>query len=111
MKTSHIIVFGLLLAGCASVHHAAWLNGEQAGAAAMQLANSKAFTLYHRQPFIDGPAAQRVAGHWFWRVRQGYGQGDIEATVELAMDGSTNSVQLQLFDSRELLLYRQREMP
>jgi hypothetical protein len=66
----------------------------------MRLANDKASTLYQHQPFVAGQSAQFVAGHWLWVARQGFGRGDIQATVELAADGSTNNVDLQLFDSQ-----------
>jgi hypothetical protein len=69
----------------------------------MRLANDKAVTLYQHQPFVAGQPAQFVAGHWHWAARQGFGRGDIQATVELAADGSTNSVGLQLFDSQNIL--------
>ena len=62
----------------------------------MRLANDKVATLYHSQPFVAGQPAQFVAGHWLWVARQGFGHGDIQATVELALDGSTNKVDLQL---------------
>ena len=77
------------------------LTSEQATTAAIRLANDKAYALYQHQPFADGRPARIVAGHWLWAVRQGYGNGDIQATVELALDGSTNSVDLQLLDSLE----------
>jgi len=74
----------------------------------MRLANDKAFTLYHCQPFRDGQPARFVSGHWVWVTQQGFGHSDFQATVELATDGSTNNVDLQLFDSQnQLLLQRQ----
>jgi uncharacterized protein YcfL len=47
MKTSFIIIFTLLLVGCASTRQSASLTAEQAKTVAMRLANDKAFTLYH----------------------------------------------------------------
>jgi hypothetical protein len=89
MKTSRIILFALLLAGCTSTHQTASLTADQAKAAALRLANEKAAVSFHSQPFHDGQPAVLVAGHWTWRQLS---PGDLEATVELASDGSTNSV-------------------
>jgi hypothetical protein len=100
MKTSCSIIFAFLLAGCASTYQSASLDGNQAASVALRLANDKASRLYRHQPFADGQPAQFVAGHWLWVERQGFGRGDIQATVELAADGSTNNVDLQLFDSQ-----------
>jgi hypothetical protein len=100
MKTSRIILFALLLVGCTSTHQTVSLTADQAKAVAIRLANEKAAVTYHSQPFHDGQPPSFVAGHWVWRH---LGTGDIEATVELAADGSTNSVALnQLVDK---LLY------
>jgi hypothetical protein len=76
------------------------LTAEQAQTVAMRLANDKASTLYHCQPFRDGQPARFVTGQWVWVNLQGFGHGDIQATVELAADGSTNSVDLKLLDSQ-----------
>src|ERR1039457_5061082 len=89
MKTSRIFFVALLLVGCTSTHQTASLTANQAKAVAIRLANEKADTTYHSQPFDDGQPPSFVAGHWTWRQ---LGTGDIEATVELAADGSTNSV-------------------
>jgi hypothetical protein len=102
MKTSCVIIFTLLLVGCASTRQNASLTAEQAKTVAMRLANDKAFTLYHCQPFRDGQPARFVAGHWIWVELQGFGNSDIQATVELAADGSTRNVNLQLLNSQEL---------
>jgi hypothetical protein len=97
MRTSCIIGFILLLAGCtATVQRSAGLTAEQAQALAVQLASDKASALYHCQPFKSGEPARFVKGHWVWVGLQGYGQGDIQATVELAADGATNSVDFKL---------------
>jgi hypothetical protein len=101
MKTSRLILFALLLAGCTSTRQTASLTADQAKAVALQLANDKASSIYHCQPFRDGQPARVVAGHWVWTEQRGYGQGDIQAIVELAMDGSTHSVDVQLLDNRE----------
>ena len=97
----------LLLVGCAGTHPGATLTAPAARLAAIRLANDQAFTVYHCQPFQAGPAAQFVNGRWLWVRSQGFGLGDIQATVELAADGSTNQVKLQLFDSRDQLSMRQ----
>jgi hypothetical protein len=106
MKTSLILVLAFILVGCESSRQSASLTTEQATTTAIRLANDKASTLYQHQPFVAGQPAQFVAGHWLWVARQGFGRSDIQATVELAADGSTNSVSLQLFDSQN-----QMQMP
>jgi hypothetical protein len=96
MKTARIILVALLLVGCTSTHQTVALTADQAKAVTIRLANEKAAATYHSQPFHDGQPPSFVAGHWTWRQ---LGTGDIEATVELAADGSTNSVTLnQLAD-------------
>jgi hypothetical protein len=100
MKTSLVVVLAFILVGCESSRQSASLTTQQATTTAMRLANDKASTLYQHQPFVAGQSAQFVAGHWLWVARQGFGRGDIQATVELAADGSTNNVDLQLFDSQ-----------
>jgi hypothetical protein len=103
MKTSLVVVLVFILIGCKSSRQSASLTTEQATTTAMRLANDKASTLYQHQPFVAGQPAQFVAGHWLWVAQQGFGRGDIQATVELAADGSTNSVDLQLFESQNIL--------
>jgi uncharacterized protein YcfL len=100
MKTSLVVVLAFILIGCKSSRQSAALTAEQATTVAIRLANDKASTLYQHQPFVAGQPAQFVAGHWLWVARQGFGRGDIQATVEVAMDGSTNHVDLQMFDSQ-----------
>lgn len=102
MKISPILVLAFILVGCESSRRGVSLTTEQATTTAMRLANDKASTLYQHQPFVAGQSAQFVAGHWLWVARQGFGHSDIQARVELAMDGSTNNVDLQLFDSQNL---------
>jgi hypothetical protein len=103
MKQSLFLVLVFILVGCESSRQSASLTPEQATATAIRLANDKASTLYQHRPFVAGQPAQSVAGHWLWVARQGFGHGDIQATVELAMDGSTNNVELQLFYSQNLM--------
>lgn len=104
MKTSGIIIFAFLLVGCASTHQSASLTAVQAQIVALRLANDKASTFYHRQPFHDGQPARFVADHWVWTDKQAFGRGDLEATVELAADGSTNNVDLNLLDYENLYM-------
>ena len=107
MKTSLILVLAFILVGCESSRQSvSSLTADQAKTLAMRLANEKAATLYHSQPFVAGQPAQFVADHWLWIARQGFGHGDIQATVELARDGSTNSVYIQLFDNQNLMSHR-----
>ena len=87
----------------ATAEKSASLTAEQAKTVAMRLANDKAFTIYHCQPFRDGQPARFVAGQWVWVGLQGFGHGDLQATVQLAADGSTNSVDLRLLDSQNQL--------
>ena len=103
MKTSLVVVLAFILVGCESSRQSASLTTEQATTIAMRLANDKASILYQRQPFVAGQPAQFVAGRWLWVARQGFGHGDIQVTVEIAADGSTNSVGLQLFDSQNII--------
>jgi|SRR5450432_405004 hypothetical protein len=107
MKISLILVLAFGLIGCESPRQSASLTADQAKTLAMRLANDKAATLYHSQPFIISQPAQLVAGHWLWVARQGFGRGDIQAIVEVAMDGSTNHVDLQIFDSQNPLSARE----
>ena len=97
MKILPIILFALLVAGCTSTHQTVSLTADQAKAAAIRLANEKAAVTYHSQPFHDGQPAVFVAGHWAWRQLS---PGDLEARVELAADGSTNSVVLNQLTER-----------
>ena len=100
MKIASIIALTLLLASCESSRQSPSLSAEQAATQAMRLANDKAFTLYQSRPFHAGQPAQLVAGHWIWSDLRGFGHGDVQATVELAKDGSTNNVNVQLLDSQ-----------
>ena len=100
LKTTIIAFFSLLLIGCESSRQSASLTPEQAKAMAIRLANDKAATLYYSQPFQDGQPARLVGGRWVWTDTRGFGHADIQATVELAADGSTNHVDLQLLDNQ-----------
>ena len=102
MKIASFTLVMLLLVGCTSTRPSASLTAEQAKTAAMRLANDKAFALYQCRPFHDGQPARFVEGQWLWVERQGFGQRDIQATVELALDDSSHKVEVQVLDSRIL---------
>ena len=102
MRVICLIVFAVVFGGCAPRKRAP-LSAEQAQSVAVRLANSKASTLYRCEPFGSRQAARFSQGRWLWSDRQGYGTGDIEATVELAADGSTNRVDIRLLDNRAIL--------
>ncbi len=104
MKTSLILVLASVFVGCESSRQSASLTADQAKTLAMRLANDNVATLYHSRPFVAGQPAQFVAGHWLWVAQQGFGHGDIEATVELAANGSTNSVDIQVLSSQNPVL-------
>jgi len=99
MKTLLIAVLGFIFSGCESSRQSASLTPEQAKTLAMRLANDKASAICHRQPFHDGQPATFESGHWVWRE---LAPGDIEATVELAKDGSTNSVAINILSESVL---------
>jgi hypothetical protein len=100
MKTSLILVLAFILVGCVSSRQNASLTAEQASVIATRLANEKASAVYHCQPFQNSELPRSEAGHWIWSEQRGFGNGDIQARVELAADGSTNSVSIQLYDSK-----------
>ena len=104
MKIRHLIPLVLVLVGCsnATVQHPASLTAEQARVIARDLANEKANALYGTRPFWDGASSRFVEGRWHWNDRRGCGGGDMEATVILAVDGSAQSVNVMLLDSRAL---------
>jgi hypothetical protein len=101
MNISILAVYVVLLVGSVSSQQSASLTSDQAKTVAVQLANQKADTLYHCQPFQDGQPAKFAQGHWVWSDLRGYGHGDIQVTVELAANGSTNDVDIELFDSQD----------
>ena len=99
MKMPTPIILGFFLVGCTSSQPRASLTTEQATTLAMRLANDKASTVYHQQPFHDGQPASFEAGRWVWRQLR---PGDFDATVELAADGSTNKVVVNLLSNTAL---------
>jgi hypothetical protein len=100
MKSSLIVGLAIVLIGCESSWQSAPLTAEQASVIATRLANEKASAVYHCQPFQNSELPRSEAGHWIWSEQRGFGTGDIQASVELAADGSTNSVSIQLYDSK-----------
>jgi hypothetical protein len=103
MKTSLILFLALLLAGCAGSRPGASLTAQQARLLALRLANDKALTIYHCQPFHADQLPQFMAGHWVWTEQEGYGHSDLQATVELSADGLKHTVEVRLMDSRDIL--------
>jgi len=107
MKTLFIVGCASLLVGChTNTHQVVLLTADQAQGISVQLANEKAAALYHCRPFVIGRPAHFEQGRWVWADRQGYGHGDIEVTVELAPNGSTNGVDLKLLDNNQVLSQR-----
>jgi hypothetical protein len=94
-----MFIFALLLAGCKSSQPQASLTSDQATALAMRLANDKSDALFHQRPFKDGRPAQLAAGKWVWTDGCGVALLDYHASVALAADGSTNSVDIQVLDN------------
>jgi hypothetical protein len=109
MKTLHVTALALLLVGCStSTPRTASLTADRAATIARQLANEKAHALYACQPFGDSQPARFVEGHWVWQERRAHGPADLEATVELAADGSPRRVDVTLLDSRGIRAQRLR---
>lgn len=106
MKLVFIAILGFVMAGCASSQRSASLTKEQATTKGVQLANDKANAIFHCQPFIDGKPAQFVAGHWVWTDKAAYGQMDLEVTVTLAANSSTNQVNLRMLDNMNIISFR-----
>lgn len=90
----------VVLVGCAIPKEAtttatAALTDAQATRLATRLANDRAAVLFNCQPFHDGQPANLANGHWHWKQLCA---GDYEATVELAANGSTNTVRVDWLD-------------
>ncbi len=96
------LILLLLVPGCGGSRprQSMGLTAAQAGLLARQLANDEAQAQYHCRPFQAGPSARVEGGRWVWRDRQAYGQGDLEARVSFAADGSGRTVQILLLDNR-----------
>jgi hypothetical protein len=73
------------------------LTKEQAESLALRLANDKLMKLNSMHlHFTDSDSrASFVAGHWIWTDEFPFAHSLHEATVELASDGSTNSVDVE----------------
>ncbi len=93
-----MVLVGIVV-GCESSQKHPPLTEGDAETLAIRLANSKAETLFHYQPFQKSQPAQFVGGCWIWSGRAGAGLLDFQARVELAADGSTNRVDLELLDN------------
>ena len=89
------IAAGFLVLGCATQHRTT-LTSAQAKTLAQHLANDVAFTRYGCRPFDDGQTPRFEQGRWVWSDRHGYGNGDLEALVTIAADGSTHEVNLDV---------------
>lgn len=68
-----------------------FLTAEQATSLARQLANEKAAAMTVVKVYGNS-TAHFVSGHWVWIGSVHMGSGVVDFTVELAADGSTNSV-------------------
>ena len=105
MKTLFLIPLIVMLLGCRTDGSRA--NGpmdvENATRLAQRLANQKAQTLYHCQPFKAAPLARLVHGHWEWCAWKAQGQLDLQASVSFARDGSAPSVEILLLDNRTVI--------
>jgi hypothetical protein len=113
MKMPSAIVLGVILVGCESSQPRAAashshplpaalpvrsgsLSSDQATRLAIELANARADATYHCQPFQNRQPARFESGRWVWKA---LAPGDLEATVELAADGSTNNVSLEVLSN------------
>ena len=103
MKKSHILILMLFLIGCSSSRQsvplaterrAPLLSEDQAKSLARKLAREKGFDITHYgHGYSEG--IHFVSGRWVWSGFTDTPHGHYDsATVELAADGSTNSVVL-----------------
>lgn len=98
MRLSFAILLTVVCASCETSQKTKPLTAQQAEMLAIQLANKEADKVFHRQPFEAKMPPHFEAGHWVWTGSRGAGLLDFQATVELAADGSTNSVDVKLLD-------------
>ena len=98
MKAAGLIAWLLFMTGCGDLgpRPTAPLSAEQASSLAQQWANEKAEALYQCRPFRSARAARFEAGRWQWQDRRASGQGDLEARVSFAADGSKRAVEVLL---------------
>jgi hypothetical protein len=75
------------------------LTSKQAKIVAVQLANDEARKSYKCQPFTNDRPIVFRDDKWLWTSQVGCGHYNVEAVVELAANGLTNRVRLQLFDN------------
>src|SRR5215471_21551508 len=100
MKIKYLIPLVAFMVGCSSTApRTANLTSDKAGSLAQQLANEKAQSLYHCQPFQKAEPAQLIEGHWLWHQIRGQGRGDLEAKVEFRADGADPKVILTRLES------------
>ena len=98
-----------LMVGCSSTPtRTPALTSEQAGSLAQELANEKAQSLYHCQPFQRAQPAQFIEGHWTWHQIQGQGKGDVEAQVEFKANGADPKVSVMRLESVPISRLRER---
>lgn len=95
MKKVCFATFAVFAICCVHSQPGKVLTADQAKRAAIQLSNDKAFTVFNCRPFHDSQPAHFFAGHWVWTGLAGVASYDVEATVELSADGSTNQVHLK----------------
>jgi hypothetical protein len=98
MKANLMAVSLVLLAGCQSSLTNRPITAGDAQSTCVQLANEKADSMYHRRPFQSRRPARFEQGRWIWTDTQGAGSLDFAATVLLAANGSTNSVDVKMLD-------------
>lgn len=97
MKTAMVFLFAFVFIGCGNPPKKAALTAEEAKTLAAKLAYEKAIETYHYNMFNTNfcPEAHLANGRWIWRNAGGHGAGAYYAVVELALDGSTNSVSVK----------------
>ena len=98
MRRFLLLLCILLLTGCEASKTPPPLTAEQAGTLSAQLANDKADAVYHHRPFQSTQPANFEAGRWVWTDSHGVGTFDFQAKVELAANGSTNNVDINVLD-------------
>ena len=93
MKFVAVFLLAFVFVGCQSPPTRAALTEEQATSLAEKLASDKIYN-WSQAPELH-PKADLVDGRWIWKtVRRNY-HGDYSVTVGLAVDGSTNSVDIK----------------
>ena len=98
MKTILLVFSAAVLAGCHSSSPNPSLTADSAEGRCVQLANDKADSMIHRRPFRAKQLARFEDGRWVWTDSCAGGSLDFKAKVELAADGSTNTVDVQILD-------------